>query len=254
MTDASRRLLTPVYVKTDAEGDVPRDKECFYLLSRSGLFIGRNQPLMRSLVPALSWPRELEPQEPFLQLTYPKVPADILADIIGFFWSIADRHGAEAAVLLGYDGAMIVPIVPEQTGTIGWGYGGKPYPIGLHYDIPLELNGLRIIGDIHSHVFEAAYASSVDMQDERHRPGLHIVAGRLDRDPPAWHVEYVVDGARFPIAPEAVLDLNAYEGRVVPTDTTWTDRVEVMTAGEYARRHARPTSQNSSQHRTHSPR
>jgi len=239
MTDAKRRLLTPVYNKTADDGDIPRDDECYYLLSSSGLFIGRNQALARSLVPALNWPRELEPQETFLQLTYPKVPADLLADIIGFFWTIASRHGAEAAVLLGYDGAKIIPIVPEQTGTISPGYGGEPFPIGLHYDIPVELNGLRIIGDIHSHVFEAAYASSVDMHDERYRPGLHIVAGRLDRDPPQWHVEYVVDGARFPIAPEAVLDLDGYDGRTVPTNTTWTDRVEVMTANQY---------------RTHSPR
>ncbi len=254
MTDTTRRLLTSIYLKTDAEGSVPHDEECFYLLSRSGLFIGRNQALMRSLVPAPGWPRELQPQEPSLQLTYPKVPADLLGDIVGFFWSVARRHGAEAAVLLAYDGTTITPIVPDQIGTIGWGYSGQPYPIGLHYKIPVELNGLRIIGDFHSHAFEAAYASSVDMQDERHRPGLHVVAGRLDRDPPDWHVEYVVDGARFPIAPEAVLDLDAYDGRAVPTDAGWMDRVEVMTAGEYARRQSGNTTRNITQDRTQTPR
>ena len=244
MTDARRRLHTSIYLKTDADGVVPVDEECYYLLSRSGLFIGRNQALMRSLVPAPGWPRELQPQERSLQLTYPKVPADLLADIVGFFWSVACRHGAEAAVLLGYDGTKITPIVPDQIGTIGRGYSERPYPIGLHYHIPVDLNGLRIIGDFHSHAFEAAYASSIDMQDERHRPGLHVVAGRLDRDPPDWHVEYVVDGARFPIAAEDVLDLDAYGGRTVPTDTAWLDRVEVMTAGDYARRHPRDTTQD----------
>ncbi len=248
MTDTPRRLLTSIYLKTDADGVVPADEECFYLLSRDGLFIGRNQPLMRSLVPAPNWPRELHPQERYLQLTYPKVPAGLLADIVGFFWSVASRYGAEAAVLLGYDGTTITPIVPEQTGTIGWGYSGRPYPIGLHYQIPLELNGLRIIGDFHSHAFEAAYASSIDVHDERHRPGLHVVAGRLDRDPPDWHVEYVVDGTRFAIDPEKVLDLDGYQQRTVPTDPAWMERVKVMTAGEYARSQTKNTMQDGTHH------
>ncbi len=250
MSGSKRPLLTSIYLKTDPDGVVPADEECFYLLSRDGLFIGRNQPLMRSLVPAPNWPRELQPQERYLQLTYPQVPAALLADIVGFFRTVACRYGAEAAVLLGYDGTTITPIVPEQIGTIGRGYRGRPYPIGLHYQIPIELNGLRIIGDFHSHAFEAAYASSIDMEDERHRPGLHVVAGRLDRDPPDWHIEYVVDGTRFAIDPETVLDLDGYNGRTVPTDPTWMDRVKVMTAGEYALSQAPRTMQD----RTHNAR
>lgn len=119
MTQSTRRLLTSIYLKTDDTANVPADEECYYLLSRSGLFIGRNQGLMRSLVPAPDWPRELRPQDPFLQLTYPKVPAGLLADIVGFFRAVACRFGAEAAVLLGYDGSKITPIVPDQIGTIG---------------------------------------------------------------------------------------------------------------------------------------
>ena len=189
------------------------------------------------LIPAPSWPRELQPQDRFLKLSYPMVQAPLLAEIVGFFWTVADRYGAEAAVLLGYDGQTITPIVPDQVGTVGRGYSGQPYPIGLHYDIPVDLDGLRIIGDFHSHGFEAAYASSVDVQDERYRPGLHVVAGHLDNDPPDWHVEYVVDGSRFAINPEVVLDLDAYPGRATPADATWMKRIDVMTAGDYARRH-----------------
>lgn len=241
MTDDHRRLLTPIHLKTRPDADLPADEDCYYLLTRSGLFIGRNQPLMRSLVSAPSWPRELQPQEPFLQLTYPKVPAGLLADIVGFFWSVAIRYGAEAGVLIGYDGTNIVPIVPDQVGTVGRSYSGNPYPIGLHYEIPVDLGDLRIIGDFHSHAFDAAYASFTDKEDERHRPGLHVVAGRVDRDPPDWHVEYVVDGARFPIAPEAVLDLDGYGGRTMPANTEWMDRLEAMSVTEYARRLAPAT-------------
>ena len=243
MTDSRRpeRLLTNIYLKTRGDEPPPADESCYYLLSSSGLFIGRNQPFMRSLVRTRNWPGELEPQEPLLTLRYPKVPAELLGRIVGFFWTVAQRHGAEAAVLLAFDEASqrITPIVPDQVGTIGCGWRGEPYPIGLHYEIPIHLDdGLRIIGDIHSHAFEPAYASSIDIHDEVYRPGLHVVAGRLDRDPPEWHVEYVVDGTRFPFAPESVLDLEGYAGRTVPTEPDWLDRLEVLPAAEYARKRA----------------
>jgi hypothetical protein len=236
MTDTTPRLVTPIHLKTRPGDALPSNEACYYLLTRDGLLIGRNQPFMRSLVPAPDFPRELEGQEPFLQLAYPKVPAHLLADIVGFFWAVAVKTGAEAAVLLGYDGRKIVPIVPEQTGTIGRGYSGRPYPIGLHYEIPVDLDGLRIIGDFHSHAFDPAYASSIDKADERYRPGLHVVAGRVDRDPPDWHVEYVVDGTRFSLAPESVLDLAAYPGRTMPANSEWMDRLQAMTPAEYNRR------------------
>ena len=66
------------------------------------------------------------------------------------------------------------------------------------------------------------------------RPGLHVVAGRMHRDPPDWHVEYVVDGTRLPRAPESVLDLEGYAGRTVPAEPKWLDRLQVLTAAEYA--------------------
>ena len=250
MTDARHRnrLLTSIYLKTGDGESAPADESCYYLLTSSGLFIGRNQPFMRSLVPSRNWPGELEPQKASLTLRYPKVPADLLGRIVGFFWTVAQRHGAEAAVLLAFNEAtgQITPIVPDQTGTIGCGWHGEPYPIGLHYEIPIQLDdGLRIIGDIHSHAFEPAYASSIDVHDEVYRPGLHVVAGRLDRDPPEWHVEYVVDGTRFPFAAESVLDLEGYTGRTVPAEPDWLDRLEVLTAAEYTHQQA--------QNRSHTP-
>ena len=241
MTDSTRRgLLTSVYLKTHADDRVPEDEECYYLLSRSGLFIGRNRQHMHSLVRSRNWPGELQHQEPFLKLGYPKVPADLLERIVGFFWTVACRHGAEAAVLLAFDeeSGLITPVVPQQIGTIGWTTRREPYPIGLHYEVPPQVGGRRLIGDFHSHAFEPAYASGTDVQDEVHRPGLHVVAGRLDRDPPQWHVEYVVDGTRFRIAPESALDLDGYSGRTVPADPKWLGCLDVQNASDYARQHA----------------
>ncbi|MHC5007781.1 MAG: hypothetical protein ACYTGF_10540, partial [Planctomycetota bacterium] len=97
----------------------------------------------------------------------------------------------------------------------------------------LSRSRLRIIGDVHSHVYEAAYASSVDVSDETYRPGLHLVAGRVDLDPPQWHAEYVVDGTRFPMAPDRVMETEKYSGRSTDVPQRWLRRVRVNTVGRY---------------------
>ena len=184
-------------------------------------------------------PGELQPQVPQLRLRCPKVPAELLARIVGFFRTIARRHGAEAVVLLACDESdgRVVPIVPPQIATVGWGWSGEPYPVGLHYEIPPSPGpGLKLFGDIHSHAFEPAYASSVDVADETHWPGVHVVAGRLHRDPPEWHAACVVDGCRFKVGPEAVLELGEADGGSSRFDPEWLDRVRVVSAAEFARR------------------
>jgi hypothetical protein len=235
MTDHVRRgPLTSIYVKTDEAMSIPQDEECYYLLTRSGLFIGRNTTLMQSLAPARKCPAELAAQQPFLRMRCPRIPAGLVSLILAFFKTVAFRFGAEAAVLLVLDEARqeIRPLVPRQRSTVGIGYDGRPYPIRLRYDAPpMAHTRLRIIGDVHSHVFDAAYASSVDVSDEDHRPGLHLVAGRLDRNRPQWHAEYVVDGTRFPLDPKSVMDVDARGGADVPR--RWLGRVRIETWDYY---------------------
>jgi proteasome lid subunit RPN8/RPN11 len=231
-----RRPFTSIYVKTHPETSIPEDEECYHLLTGSGLFIGRNTRLLQSLVPAPQWPRELASQKPFLKLRCPRIPAQLIQRIVGFFRIIARQYGAEAAVLLALDesAGRIVPIVPRQVSTVSTTYNGYLYPVRVRYDTPaLSRSRLRIIGDVHSHVYEAAYASSVDVSDETYRPGLHLVAGRVDLDPPQWHAEYVVDGTRFPMAPDHVMETEKYSGRSTDVPQRWLRRVRVNTVGRY---------------------
>jgi proteasome lid subunit RPN8/RPN11 len=228
MSNHRNGLVTPVHVKTRPGWIGPAEGSCYYLLTRSGLFIGRNHPHARSLVPAPSWPAELESQEPLLDLRLPRVPADVVARITGFFRVAASRHGAEAIVLLAMDGrGSLRTIVPQQVAIVGRGYNERPYPISLRYAIP-DLGGrMQIVGDIHSHAQEAAYASSLDVDDERYRPGLHIVAGRMNLEQPEWHAEYVVDGARFALRPGEVLELDAHATRGAAFSPRWLGRLQV---------------------------
>jgi proteasome lid subunit RPN8/RPN11 len=223
-------------MKTHEGAAAPDDEEFYYLIAQTGLYVGRNTPLLRSLVPARQWPRELVAQQPFLKLRCPRITAELIERIVGFFWIIARRHGAEAAVLLALDEQQrrIVPIVPRQVSTVGRTYFGHRYPIRLQYDTPpLTRSRLKIIGDVHSHVFDAAYASSVDVSDEVHRPGLHLVAGRVNLDPPDWHAEYVVDGTRFTVEPHAVMETERYGSRTTDVPARWFRRVRIDVAGRH---------------------
>jgi hypothetical protein len=100
----------------------------------------------------------------------------------------------------------------------------------LHYHLPTDLGPERmIIADVHSHVFDAAYSSNQDRYDEEYRAGLHVVVGRLDLEPPQFHVEFVVDGTRFDVDPAQVME--GYESRCNEVPKEWLDRVSVRIEG-----------------------
>ena len=94
--------------------------------------------------------------------------------------------------------------------------------------MPLLPPELTLIGDIHSHVDGPAYTSFVDQRDEEHRPGLHLVVGRIQEEPPDFHCEVSIDGARFPVRNlDAVLA--GYHRRRNEAPQAWLDKVSVKT-------------------------
>jgi PRTRC genetic system protein A len=225
---AGEKLTTPLYVKTDADMPWPEDESVFYVLSADGLFFCRNHRFFRSSVPARSWPTGLAPHVERLELRHPKIPRRQIELLVGFFDEIAAEHGAEAAALLIWDrNAQRTRLhVPPQRSTVFEGWSGSRYPGQVYYDVPHDLPAhWSVIGDVHSHADEAAYASATDQADERHRPGVHLVIGRVYREPPEMHCEFVVDGTRFRTAPALVLA--GYERRNRRFPRTWLDRVTV---------------------------
>ena len=70
-----------------------------------------------------------------------------------------------------------------------------------------------------------AYASGTDRADERYRDGIHAVVGRIDREPPEFHLELAVDGHRFRLAPGDVFEGYRQRRRFVPE--AWLSRVRV---------------------------
>ena len=206
MPSASDKLHTPIFLKTGDTFAWPENERAFYLLTRDGLFLCRDHLFFRSSTRVDQFPAELAGHAQSLKLNYPKLPRRLLEQVVGFFSIIARRDDSEAAVLLAWnrEAGKIEIVVPEQIGVVSRGWSGRGYPLELHYEIPPLPPHLMLIGDIHSHVDMAAYSSGMDKADEEFRPGLHIVVGRIQNEPPEFHCEVTVDGVRF-----RVRDFNA---------------------------------------------
>jgi hypothetical protein len=241
MKHPDETLVTPIYVKTDPQEPWPRD-QVFYVLASNGLFRCRNNEFFISSVPARTWPSELASQQTFLKIRCPKIPCHLMELAVGFFASIYQRHGAEAAVLLIWDrtARQVRLLVPEQESEVSKGWSGRAYPIDVHYEIPADLPADQyVLGDIHCHCDGWAYSSWVDKKDETFRTGMHIVVGRITREPPEFHVEAVVDGVRFRVKPELVLE--GYHRRRLDFPKEWLDRVKVGSwRSRYDQKSSRP--------------
>lgn len=228
MSAAHPSLATPVLVKREDAFAWPQDLSMFYLLTRDGLFLCRNHEFFQSCSWVARGPGELAGQESTLHPSYPLIPRGLLEQVVGYFAAVAELHGSEAAVFLAWDRSArrVRVVVPEQEATVSYGWYGAVYAIGLHYVQPAGLPPDWVIfGDVHSHVHMAAYASHTDVADEVHRSGLHIVVGHIDLEPPDFHVEAVVDGARFGLQLEDVAE--GYETRSESFPRAWLDKLTV---------------------------
>ena len=225
-------LVTPVYLNTGPGGAAPTE-EAAYVLSGNGLFLHRNHPFFTSCLPARTWPGELGTTEPAFTPRYPRIPADQLERAVGFFAAVARLHQSEAALLIAWDTRaerirLLVPI--QRCTTLSTGTGNE-IPVGVHYRPPPMPGHFTLIGDMHSHVDGEARSSSVDRSDEQYRPGLHIVVGRIHREPPDFCVDAVVDGFRFGLDPATVLDLASYRKRPARVPERWLSKVTVEALG-----------------------
>ncbi len=221
-------LFTPIHLNTSGQDGRPAGPDAYFLLARNGLFLCRNHPLFSSAVRAPSWPSELLPHEESLTLRLPPVSRSRVERIVGFFSRVYELYASEAAALLVLDGraGRVRLVVPSQVATVNVGYGGRRSAVGVRYDsTPPASPESIVVGDVHSHADLPAYSSHVDQRDEEYRPGLHVVVGRVDREPPEFHCEFVVDGARFPLASEAVLA--GYVSRRTNVPDAWLERVSI---------------------------
>lgn len=216
----------PLYLKTDAVMPRPQDSE-FYLLTRDGPFFCRNHPFFTTDVPTRRPIKALAAHEPHCELRYPKVSSALLERIVGFFGRVYEQHGSEAVVLLLWDlvAQHYRVHVPDQEATVWESRGGSRSAWDVTYRVPTDLPARHLlVGDLHSHAAMPAYASMTDRADEARRDGVHGVVGRLDRDPPDFHLALAIDGYRFTLARDQLFEGYARRRRF---PRRWLDQVRV---------------------------
>lgn len=225
-------LPTPIYVKVDDNFKWPNDR-FFYLIASDGLFRCRNHEFFRSCTPMKGGPKDLASQTKFLKLSYPLIPQALVERAVGFFRLVAEKQNTEAAVILVWNRQtkQVELLCPEQTGINSGKSASSPhgYPMDVKYEIPPLAQHLALIGDMHCHVDGGAYASGTDEHDEIHRPGIHIVVGKIHDQKPAFFCEAVSDGERFSVDDLSLVweGFDQADTQSVPQE--WVDKVKVKT-------------------------
>ncbi|MFQ5846865.1 MAG: Mov34/MPN/PAD-1 family protein [Candidatus Methylomirabilales bacterium] len=191
--------MFPIYVKE--AGFREPEEPIYYLVSRSGLFQVKRTPVFCSTirVPGLLW---LEEEVEGVEFLLPVIPAKILGESMAFFREVFRKYRAEAAVLLyrrEAAGEYEIRIPPQQVA------GGH-----CRYEVGPNPPGCLRVGTMHSHGAAEAFHSELDDVDEQYDDGLHVTIGSIHAKPTV-SCSLVVDGRRFDLRPEAVLEVMPWQ-------------------------------------------
>ncbi len=159
-----------------------------FVVARDGLYLRKRSLLGLSQV-QVDEVAHLPAAREYLEYALPKVPASLMAEVVGFFRAIWSRQKSEALALLTWDGSAFGLIVPEQRA----GAASVKHRLETS-DVP---SGAHLVGSIHSHGALSAGASLTDEADEADFDGIHVVVGDVDERRPTYSAAIVVDGRRF---------------------------------------------------------
>ncbi len=203
-----------------------------FVVAHDGLYL-RKQSLLGLSQTKVDGIEHLPVEKEFVEYALPKVPADLMARIVGFFRSIYRRQATEALVLLLWADAGFDCFVPAQ----------KVSPVSVSHTLDeTELPPKsRVIGSIHSHGAFGAWASSIDADDEAQFDGLHVVVGNFDRARPTYSVALAVDGQRFDIPTNIVLERPR---RLVEPPEDWLQQVKLLPPPRASRSKGKGTGSN----------
>ncbi len=187
-----------------------------FVVARDGVYL-RKQTLLGESQTKVERIAHLPGEEEYLDYALPKVPADLMARVVGFFRAVYRLHRSETLVLLVWENAGFAIHVPAQR------VSGSSVKFTLAEDeLPV---GSRLAGTIHSHGAFGAFASSIDEADEAELDGLHLVVGDLDRRRPSYSATIAVDGHRFEASLRLVLERPR---RLVEPPAEWLGRVKLL--------------------------
>jgi hypothetical protein len=175
----------------------------------------------------------LEPHRARLDLRLPhRLPRRLVECALGFFHAVLERWDGEAIVVLFYapaaggKPARYRLDAPPQT------IRGRVERGRFRADLRLDYGACESpgepwvkLGDLHSHGPLGPQHSAVDAHDELWETGLHVTAGYVGSSVPEFEASFVVNGRRFPLAVDDVLERPR---ACRPYPKRWLARVEVI--------------------------
>ena len=187
-----------------------------FLVARDGVYL-RKQTLLGESQTKVERIAHLPSEDEYVEYALPKVPADLMGRVVGFFRAVYRLQRTEALVLLLWEDAAFTVHVPAQR------VSGSSVKFTLSEDqLPA---GSRLVGTIHSHGAFGAFASSIDEADEADLDGLHLVVGDLGRRRPSYSAAIAIDGHRFEAGLKLVLERPR---RLVEPPDDWLGRVKLL--------------------------
>ncbi len=197
------------------------------IVAENGLFLERRSPMFATSIRVKSHDLKLTYHDEFCRLTCGRIPRTLHRAMLSFFKCAYSLHGGEAALIMLYHPRrrMFRWHCPEQVVDIYSTWSGWTAGDVIEYANPLALpEGYVIFGDAHLHVGSPT-PSAIDVRDDQ--DGLHIIVGNI-RTVPTYHVDFVMDGARFEIPTAAIFE----DPTCLPfarTLSTWLEKIRLRT-------------------------
>lgn len=148
---------------------------------------------------------ELADHYQFCRLHCGKLNRVMLRAMLSFFRHAHALHHGEAALVLLYapEGKRFRWHCPRQTVEMHWSNGRWWTSDQIKFDNPAVLpDGFLHFGDAHLHAGSVS-PSAMDVNDDQ--DGLHIIVADVDKQP-RYHIDFVVDGRRFRVAPHLIFE------------------------------------------------
>jgi hypothetical protein len=197
--------MIPIYFKTEKFTELASSS--YYLVTELGNFLVKKTELFTSVTQAEALPG-LHSQKESLSLRLPKLPREIVERMYGFFDAVFRMWDGEAIVFLYYSpetGGFKVEPPPQTLFRYRSFTGFWRTEMRVTYGYLPRPAGYIKLGDAHSHADLPAYFSCADDEDDK-EDGLRITMGSLDRSRPTVSASFIVNGARFTLDPEDVLE------------------------------------------------
>lgn len=183
--------MFPIYIN-DGTNPIPED-DVFYIVAKEGIFLKKSMGIMDSIAPVKNI-SILESIQAAAKMNIKKIPGGQFARVVAFFKAVYKEYYGEAIVLLFYDETKkVYKIVPPHQ---------KVTAAACDYNKGITIEGMQMIGTIHSHASMSAFHSGTDDKDEEHFDGLHITIGNVNQDDVSVTASIVANGHRFVVQPE----------------------------------------------------